>query len=464
MKKSIPVVATLAAIVVGTAATSTALASSASTATAGRNSKLSGALVIAWNQELLKIVQTPGAQPATVHQTRSYAMLHAAIDDAIVSITGDASPLLVSVRAPRGARPDAAAIEAGRATLTALYPGFKGELAQLADGELATISNGADKQHVIQVGDDTAARILQLRANDGSAVIPPPFTPGTQPGNYRPTPPNFPTPVFTTWGKVTPFVLKNGSQFRPGAPPALTGAAYAQALNEVKSLGQNSSTTRTADQTVIGKFWAPPIWNTWNVIAENAALAHHTNLERTARLFAILNLSSSPFTVGKQKLRERMKAFGRLYTFLSQVVPGHQRSLRPYGYDYFTFVLIGSAASTFFSVGLSSFAGTLSREQATGTLEALLVTPHDARLLLASGAIWSFALAALQTAVYLAAGTLFLHAHIATAGLGLVAAMTLLALASFSGLGLLAAATLIQTKRGGTLIGFAASAFVSRSG
>src|SRR5438309_8412702 len=121
MKKSIPVVATLAAIVVGTAATSTALASSASTAIAGRNTKISGALVIAWNQELLKIVQTPGAQPATVHLTGSYAMLHAAIYDDIVSITRDASPLLVSVKAPRSARPDAAAIEAGRATLTALY-------------------------------------------------------------------------------------------------------------------------------------------------------------------------------------------------------------------------------------------------------------------------------------------------------------------------------------------------------
>ena len=297
MKKSIPVVATLAAIVLGTAATSTALASSASTATADRNSKISGAFVIAWNQELLKIVQTPGTQPATVHQTRSYAMLHAAINDAIVSITHDASPLLVSIKAPRPARPDAAAIEAGRATLTALYPGFSGELAQLADAQLATIPNGADKQHGIQVGDATAEKIVQLRANDGSAVVPPPFTPGTQPGNYRPTPPNFPTPVFTNWGHVTPFVLKSGSQFRPEPPPALTSPAYARALNEVKSLGQNTSTARTADQTVIGKFWAPPIWNTWNVIAENEAIAHHTNLERTARLFALLNLSFADNTV-----------------------------------------------------------------------------------------------------------------------------------------------------------------------
>src|SRR5207237_1449832 len=52
-----------------------------------------------------------------------------------------------------------------------------------------------------------------------------------------------------------------------------------------------------ADQTVVGKFWAPPIWNTWNVIAENAAIVHHTNLERTARLFAVLNLSFADSTI-----------------------------------------------------------------------------------------------------------------------------------------------------------------------
>src|SRR5260370_3849841 len=140
MKKSIPVVATLAAIVVGTAATSTVGASSAWTAMSDRDSKIAGALVIAWNQELLKIVQTPGAQPATVHQTRSYAMLHAAIDDAIVSITHDASPLLVSVKPPRGARPDAEAIEPDRATLTAPYPRVHRAPSQLAHHHPATIT------------------------------------------------------------------------------------------------------------------------------------------------------------------------------------------------------------------------------------------------------------------------------------------------------------------------------------
>jgi len=97
--------------------------------------------------------------------------------------------------------------------------------------------------------------------------------------------------VFTGWASVRPFVLATGSQFRPAAPPAVTSAAYADALNEVKSLGQNTSTTRTADETVVAKFWAPPIWNTWNEIADKALLAHHSNLETSARLMAVLNLT-----------------------------------------------------------------------------------------------------------------------------------------------------------------------------
>jgi hypothetical protein len=59
----------------------------------------------------------------------------------------------------------------------------------------------------------------------------------------------------------------------------------------VESLGSTTSTTRTADQTEIGKFWTPPIQNFWNQIAESVAAAHHSDLPTTARLFASLNLS-----------------------------------------------------------------------------------------------------------------------------------------------------------------------------
>jgi membrane-associated phospholipid phosphatase len=296
MIKFAPVLATLVSATLAVGTTGVALADSAgrgdgSGADGAGRGFAAAAIVVAWNRELLHIVQVPGAQPATVHQTRSYALLHAAIYDAVVSITRNGRPYLVSVDAPGGARPDAAAAAAGHATLVALYPAMTPALDQLLADELAPIPNGRARTQGIEVGHEVASRLLAARAADGSAAMPAPFVAGSQPGDYRSTPPNFPTPVFTDWGHVTPFVLRSGAQFRPAPPPALTSAAYARALNEVKSLGQDTSTTRAADQTLIGRFWAPQIWNTWNAIAEDAAVAHHTNLVRTAAMFAALNLS-----------------------------------------------------------------------------------------------------------------------------------------------------------------------------
>ncbi len=294
MKKSIVALMVLVGIVVGIGAVSAATAVASNGAKASAVSPAgggSGAIAVAWNQELLHIVQTPGAQPATIHPTRSFAIVQAAIYDSVVSITKDDRPYLVSVPAARDARVDAAAAQAGHDALTALYPKWQTELDSQLAAELAAIPDGTAKQNGIQVGQGVAAKLLALRASDGSAATPPAFVAGNQPGDFRPVPPAFAAPVFTGWANVKPFVLDSASQFRPDAPPAVTSAAYATALNEVKSLGQNSSTTRTADGTVTAKFWAGPIWNTWNEIADKAAVDHHSNLETTSRLLALLNLS-----------------------------------------------------------------------------------------------------------------------------------------------------------------------------
>ena len=164
--------------------------------------------------------------------------------------------------------------------------------------ELAAIPNGRAKTAGERVGAKVAERLIVIRSTDGSAATPPPFVAGNQPGDYRPTPPNFPAPVFTNWGSVTPFVLHNGAQFRPGPPPPITSAAYAAALNEVKSLGQDTSTTRTADQTAAAKFWgSAPIWNTWNQVAQNLAVSRHASLEQTATVFANLDLALADATI-----------------------------------------------------------------------------------------------------------------------------------------------------------------------
>jgi len=62
-------------------------------------------------------------------------------------------------------------------------------------------------------------------------------------------------------------------------------------FHEVKSLGEIDSTTRTADQTIIGNFWNGNIQDFWNEIAQSAALGHHLDLPHSARLFALLNIS-----------------------------------------------------------------------------------------------------------------------------------------------------------------------------
>jgi ABC-2 type transport system permease protein len=145
--------------------------------------------------------------------------------------------------------------------------------------------------------------------------------------------------------------------------------------------------------------------------------------------------------------------------FLSRIVPGRQVALKPFGSDYFTFVLIGTGAATFFQTGLGTFSDSLGREQAQGTLEALLVTPNDSRLLLLAGAAWPFLFAALTLAFYLAAGALFFGAHVPLVRVPLLVVILVLSLAAFSALGVLAAAVLIQTKRGTIVLGLVAGTF-----
>ena len=251
----------------------------------------SGQPVIDWNQVLLSIVNTPGAQPANIQPTRNFAILHAAIYDAVNAIDRSHEPYLVSVRAPRDASEVAAADAAAHTALVGLYPAQQALIDTDYTEELAQVPDSPAKDKGVRLGEQVASQLLAIRANDGSNVAPPPFVAGTAPGDYQLTPPNFAAPVFTTWGQVTPFVLDRADQFRPAPPPPLTSDAYAAAINEVQSLGSAASTTRTAEQTQIGKFWSPPIQNFWNQIAETVAVAHHTDLPTTARLFADLNLS-----------------------------------------------------------------------------------------------------------------------------------------------------------------------------
>jgi membrane-associated phospholipid phosphatase len=254
--------------------------------------------VIEWNRALLVILRTPGAQPATIHSTRNFAILHTAIYDAINNIDGTFSPYLVRLTdVSRHSSQTAAADQAAHDVLVALYPSLQATLDTELGQDLAQIQDGPNKENGIAVGQAVAAQIVSLRSNDGSGVPPPAFVAGNQPGDYQLTPPNFATADFTQWPQVTPFALARADEFRPGPPPELTSDEYTHVFDEIKSLGLINSTTRTPEQTVIGKFWNGNIQDFWNEIAQTAALRHHLDLARSARLFALLNISLADTTI-----------------------------------------------------------------------------------------------------------------------------------------------------------------------
>ncbi|HWZ57500.1 MAG TPA: vanadium-dependent haloperoxidase [Gemmatimonadaceae bacterium] len=249
--------------------------------------------VIQWNRIVLQIVRTPGAQSPLIHSTWDFAILHAAIYDAVNAIDGTHRPYAVRVpNAPRDASEDAAAIAAAHEALVNLYPSFTGKLDSAEQQSLAAIPDGKPKTDGVRLGRGVADRILALRANDGSHVTPPTFLITDIPGRWEPMPPNFQQqPQFTHWGQVTPFVLQSALQFPLGPPPALTSRTYIDAFNEVKAIGRENGTVATADQILVGRFWNGNIQDFWNEITQTAALGHHLTTAESARVFALLNLS-----------------------------------------------------------------------------------------------------------------------------------------------------------------------------
>src|SRR6266545_1237692 len=244
-------------------------------------------VVTDWNQTALA---TQAAIPGAIRTppaARALAMVHLAIFDSVNAIDRRFTPYAAGALADPSASPEAAAAASAHAVLVNLYPSRQAELDAAYATSLASIADGIAKTEGISVGESVAAVIIALRSSDGSAVTLP-YTVPPGPGIYQPDP----AALFVAWGKVTPFALKSGSQFRAEGPPALSGDEYAADYNEVKRVGALNSATRTPDQTEAALFWtAENAQITWNNIARIAAAAHHNSLLGNARLFALLNIA-----------------------------------------------------------------------------------------------------------------------------------------------------------------------------
>jgi hypothetical protein len=226
-----------------------------------------------------------------MEESRIYAMAFVAGHDALNAIDRRYKPYLSDLRTP-GANPDAAVASAVSIVLKAALPSQAEALDAAYLAALARVADGGAKSGGVALGQQTAAAILAARAADGSVTAQGPYVPGQAPGAYQFTPP-FNFAAFVNWGAVSPFALASGSQFRTAPPFALTDAGYTADFNEVKSLGEAGSTTRTADQTQIARFWLENTPLSWQRIAMQLAAERHLNGWEQMRLFALLQVAEA---------------------------------------------------------------------------------------------------------------------------------------------------------------------------
>jgi hypothetical protein len=260
-----------------------------------------------WNQITLATQAAVPAGIRTPPAARALAMVHLAIFDSLNAIDRRFIPYVETKRADHdeeggwlgdrrrthpGASPEAAIAAAAHAVLVNLYPSRQADLDTNYAASLASVPNGTGKTDGISLGQSAAAAILALRSSDGSAVTLP-YTVPPGPGIYQPDP----AALFVAWGKVKPFAMKSGSQFRAPGPPALSSEEYAADYNEVQRVGALHSASRTPDQTEAALFWVENIQIPFNRIARLAAMAAHTDLLDTARLFALLNMAGADSTI-----------------------------------------------------------------------------------------------------------------------------------------------------------------------
>ena len=267
-----------------------------------------------WNAVAVQATLTAGEN--AIVASRTLAIAQVAVHDALNAIGSRYERYVFTGSAPAGASVDAATASAARdAIIGAIAVGalpFAGygtpatqalAVAQVDAAyaaALAGIPDGVPKTDGIAIGQAAAAAILALRSTDHATTLVT-YTPGTQPGEWQPTPNPVPfdppaaadhlPAALPGWGQVTPFVLQRSNQFEPSGPPSLSGRRYADDYNEVKEIGEKNSTTRTADQTSIARFWFEGSPAGWSRIARVVAQSQGLDSLDAARLLALVNLA-----------------------------------------------------------------------------------------------------------------------------------------------------------------------------
>jgi hypothetical protein len=243
-----------------------------------------------WNVIALKTTAAGPFSPP--RESRSLAIVSAAVNDAVCSIMRQCTVYAGRVDVSRDASIEAAASAAAHRALVALYPPAAPTLDASFDSALATLPAGSDRDAGVAAGEAAAAAVLAMRANDHSLDVVT-YTPTPGLGSWVPTPPAFASGLEPGWGAVTPFLLDAGSQLRPPAPPAPGSDAAVRDYLEIVTIGAANSTTRTAAQTETARFWISTAPQLWNQVVREAVNRPGMNAAKAAHAYMMLNLAGA---------------------------------------------------------------------------------------------------------------------------------------------------------------------------
>lgn len=251
--------------------------------------ELNPTVVLDWSTHARAALQAETGNQDPLVGTRTLAMVHLAMHDAVNAVDRRFQPYAYVAR-DRDANAVAAAASAAHRVLAGLFPAQQASLDARLEASLATVPNGNAEAKGVALGQLVAAAILQRRANDGSTATVA-YVPSAGAGRFQFVPP-FDGVIFRPeWRLVTPFALTSVSQFRSAPPPALNSIAYRDALNEVKAAGVLTGSNRTAEQTAYAKFWYEDSDIGWNSITRDVVVRKKLSLHEAARLFGLVNIA-----------------------------------------------------------------------------------------------------------------------------------------------------------------------------
>ena len=244
--------------------------------------------VTAWDAIGSQAFTAAALTPAEGHTIFAYVAI--AVYDSVMAIHEEYQPFAVDADAPDGASAEAAVAEAAHAILVHYLPAQRLTILDPAlTASLAAIPDGQAKSDGTAVGEQVAAALIAMRADDGfraAVTYTPPDPP--IPGVWIPTAPT--PPIGPYLGLMRPFALNSADQFRPAGPPDLQSSQWARDYDEVKTYGSSTSTARTAEQAVAARFWAePPVQQARNSF-RGFVLGHDLDVVQAARFMAMVSV------------------------------------------------------------------------------------------------------------------------------------------------------------------------------